>query len=198
VEVLYGTNRIHITGTYLCRHLPDVVPPQRLASVAKVELVWDLRLWGAANGVQGVAEDQPADGGPEGYRAAAAVLQKVFPGLRSLHLAITGPPIGYGKPEKIDLVELLLQPLDNVVRSMSVLQECRVSVPKSIFKELEPRVEAKGSESSLSRFTWSGLCEVRRILLPPPEVDSPGLLGYLVCQGVDNTGGGGVIHCFGT
>ena len=94
VDVLYGTNRIHIQGTYLCRNLTQVILPERLACVTKVQLVWDLRLWGTRRGAKGVAEDQPEDGGVERYRSLAEALPGVLPGLKSLHLELKGWSLG--------------------------------------------------------------------------------------------------------
>jgi len=181
VEVLYGTNRIHIQGTYLCRHLPEVVPSQRLATVAKVELVWVLRLWGAQETIHNLAEDHPPDGGLERYEALAAALPGVFPGLRSLHLAITGAPIGYKKPEEVDLLELLLKPLDEMVRSMATLREFRVSVPQSLYKHFHNHSVYKLGPPS-PHYAWKSWWEAYRILRPPPE-DSSDLSAYVVSSG---------------
>lgn len=39
IEILYGTNCISIASEPLMRHLPDLIPPQRLASVTSIELL---------------------------------------------------------------------------------------------------------------------------------------------------------------
>ncbi|KAK0646739.1 hypothetical protein B0T16DRAFT_414183 [Cercophora newfieldiana] len=196
VEVLYGTNRIHIQGTFLCGHLPEVMLPQRLAAVAKVELVWDLRLWGKRESTQGIAEGHPEDGGVERYQSLASTLPGVFPGLKSLHIALRGWPIDYGKPEGVDLLELLLQPLDDMVRGMVTLQECRISVPHSLYKAFRKGKVFERDEPRPRTYERKSWWEVRRNLRPPLKAGSSGLSAYVITQGQDDAPK--MIACFGS
>ncbi|KAK4448984.1 hypothetical protein QBC34DRAFT_464244 [Podospora aff. communis PSN243] len=175
VDVLYGTNRIHIQGTFLCRHLPEVVLPQRLAAVRMVELVWDLRLWGRRESVHLLAEDQPDDGGVERYNSLAAAIPGAFPGLRSLHISLVGAPLEHGKPEGVDIVEVLLQPLDEMVRRMTTLQECRVTVPDRLWREFTRNMAHRAEGSALRRCAWLGPFDIQRDLLPRPDKGSGAL-----------------------
>ncbi|KAK0623748.1 hypothetical protein B0T14DRAFT_565072 [Immersiella caudata] len=60
------------------------------------------------NAVHYIAEGQPEDGGVEEYNSLAAALLGVLPALRSLQISLVGVPIDHGKPEDVDLIEVLL------------------------------------------------------------------------------------------
>jgi hypothetical protein len=45
IDVLYGTNTMHINGAAIVNQLPKFLVPARLATIRAVELVWSLKPW---------------------------------------------------------------------------------------------------------------------------------------------------------
>jgi hypothetical protein len=156
LDVLYATNKFHFAGTFLCRHLPELLLPSRLAAITRAEMVWDLRLWKPAARPL-LAEDHPPDlPGVEGYRALVAALPEILPNLRFLYVSLTGIPIDAGGGLE-DVPELLLQPLDAMLQSSATLQDFRVGVPSSVFKELALArlgVSDRSPVGGRGLFTW--------------------------------------------
>jgi len=118
VAVLYGTNTFHLRGTYLFRHLSKVLLAERLAAISSVELIWDLRLWGTrCPSTKYLAEVHPPEPGLELYHSLVAAIPRIFPELKSLHIGLLGAPIYHGMPQNTNRCEMLLRPLDDMVRA---------------------------------------------------------------------------------
>ncbi|KAF6823161.1 hypothetical protein CMUS01_10808 [Colletotrichum musicola] len=155
VDVLYSKNRFHVNSSRLSRHLPQVLLPSRLAAITQVELIWeDLQihpwLWGRREG-----EERPLEeiNYMENYRSLASSLPETFPNLRHLYIYLHVPVTSYDDIDYMGMapheacfsrMTLLLRPIDDMVRRMGSLRECRIALPGSLWDLVEHYVKELG------------------------------------------------------
>lgn len=121
VDILYSTNRFHISGVPLFLQLPRLLPAQAVSDIQSVEMCWEL-----GQVAQPPVTDQDISAEPrfEGWRRFLSLLEqlpKSLPHLRYFHITLRGiwfPP----QMAVNDLVRhsepAMLQPIDEMVREL--------------------------------------------------------------------------------
>ncbi|EAS34741.3 uncharacterized protein CIMG_00095 [Coccidioides immitis RS] len=147
VEVLYGTNRIRIEGTYLLRRLPDLLLPQRRAAIRSVQLYWNIHPWLDSPGSR-KREKYPPGSDMEGFISLLNIFPEVLPNIRFLYLSLQGN-LGFpavdrrgtseGDEMTINASEELLQLVDQMVVKLHRLSHCHILLPTSYFRALNFR-----------------------------------------------------------
>lgn len=142
VDILYSTNRFHISSMPLILHLPRLLPARAASDIQSVELCWEL-----GQVAQPPVTDQDISSEPRfhGWRMFLSLLDQLprsLPHLRYLHLTLRGiwfPP----QMAVNDLVRhsepAMLQPIDEMVRELyrtSGWSSPRyiVAIPTNIFR----------------------------------------------------------------
>lgn len=121
LDILYSTNRFHISGLPLIMHIPRLLPAQAVSDIQSVEMCWDLD-----QVAQPPVTDQDISADPRfhGWRMFLSLIDQVpksLPHLRYLHLTLRGiwflPQMAAN-----DLVRhsesAMLQPIDGMVREL--------------------------------------------------------------------------------
>ena len=140
--MLYLTNTVHISSVVLMCHL-SLLLPQRLASIASLELVRDLVVFRPLPNPQREQEK-----GWPAYNTLASMVASAFPCLRKLYISIqTNSFISSPVAGNIESHERkFLGPIDEMVRKLGpYLQDCRIALPHIFHKELMYRAEIVGS-----------------------------------------------------
>ena len=129
IDVLYGTNTLHINKTYLCRSLPDLFPSTILRKIRAVELLWALNPWDKA----GKEDKFPPDPNMVEFEAMLDALPATLPNLKHLYLSLHGdlmPPGASINSQKLtDCTQSLLRLVDAMVSRFDKLEEGRVALP---------------------------------------------------------------------
>ncbi|PGH26746.1 hypothetical protein AJ80_01510 [Polytolypa hystricis UAMH7299] len=143
VEVLYGTNRICISGTYLLHRLPDLMLPQRLATIRSVQLYWNIHPW-VDSPKYGMKKEYQPGSDMEGFVSLLTALPLTLPNLTFLYLSLRGefrfPIQDVGMTlEELDEITLntserLLQLVDPMVIQLRLLSYCQVLLPVFYFR----------------------------------------------------------------
>lgn len=143
IGVLYRTNTIHLSGTALSLHIPQLLLPQRLSDISSLEIVWPLKLHNE-RGSRAISADDYIEPLP-------AILSK-FPNLARLQLALkTDQRVS----DQVDF-QRLLEPLDALVRRFKpTLDQFAVSLPRSMFAQLyEPTRDRRLAELGVQRLPY--------------------------------------------
>ncbi len=169
IEILYSSNTIHIRSIILLRHLPVLLPPQRLASITSLEL----RLKMALSCPLRPQEDQEI--GWPAYEAVVSLLGSAFPALRELDILVEAgslysDPTSFYSQAKEDRI---LAPLDGIVEKLAL--NCQVAFAWCAISEYLPT------------FAWREWCW-RPVTVEQGEEGSGGEIGYWVRHGKDPTG----------
>lgn len=85
IEVLYGTNRLHIEGKFLLCRLLDLLLPQRIAAIKMVQLQWPM-----ADGTTRFRGGHPPLQYIDGFIPLLKLLPRALPSLTSLYLSLQG------------------------------------------------------------------------------------------------------------
>ncbi|OTA87989.1 hypothetical protein M434DRAFT_80712 [Hypoxylon sp. CO27-5] len=147
IHVLYSTNRFHIAIIGVAYSLPELLPPQHVATIREVELScnFDAASHPASHEpfpwyTHGASYDKFWQGGG---LALLGRLPQVFPNLGYMYLSLEDilctrdPPWPIGGREMYDATEEFLQSIDAVIRRMSRLQECRIALPSTLYSTLK-------------------------------------------------------------
>lgn len=141
-DILYSTNRFHISGMNLIQHFPRLLPTQGLSYIHSVEMRWDLGQVAQPPTTDQDISAEPRFGGWRMFLSLLDQLPKALPHLRYLHLTLRGdwfPP----QMAVNDLVRhsepAMLQPIDRMVRELyrtSGLISTRyiVAIPANVFQ----------------------------------------------------------------
>lgn len=121
IDVLYSTNTIHMARNPMMLHLPQLLLPQRLASISSVEMRWFLYPYQSGSGFE------------EFHLLAASLLN--FTNLKSLHVSIEGKlrstELGFPSNEMVN--DVFLKPMETSIRRMPTLQRCQIELPLSLY-----------------------------------------------------------------
>lgn len=197
IDILYSTNRFHISGMPLIQHLPSLLPANALSDIHSVEMCWDL-----GQVAQPPVTDQDISAEPrfDGWRMFLSLLDqlpKSLPRLRYLHLTLRGvwfPPqmavndiVRHSEPA-------MLQPLDNMVRELYRTSDWGtpryiVAIPTNVFRarmSLDSHTPENGPEvlfkpAPKRRLVWRSL--------EPESADQSGLenkSGYWIENALDD------------
>ncbi|KOS20545.1 hypothetical protein ESCO_005294 [Escovopsis weberi] len=171
VDVLYGTNTIHVHGFVLLRQLPDVLTRARLESIVKVELTWHMNPWLDRDG-----SPEPIMEGPssrniptmEAFVATAETLPRILPNIKYLYISLVGGLIPFNvslnSPQTYHTTEELLRVVDRAVRGLEGLAQCRIALPTSCFHMWKFRIPHIWDDT-LRSLDMGGVWRD----LPPPE-----------------------------
>ncbi|KAK4442792.1 hypothetical protein QBC34DRAFT_386897 [Podospora aff. communis PSN243] len=127
IDVLYGTNTFHISSLDLQLSLPQLVPPDHLARITSLELLWKLndinqaRTVKAKNHAMALWQDppRPVDSPLHALRAS---VPETFPHLRRLYVSFQchlDPPFGRSAVDGDIITEvetIFLGPVEDMVR----------------------------------------------------------------------------------
>lgn len=195
IEVLYGTNRFHFSGTTLLKNLSHLMRPEHLTLVKSAEMIWDLgrvaRPPSAFATDQGILDD-PRFGGWYKFTALLQAIPAALPNLRYLHVTIAGTwypsqmaPNDLARRSEEDI----LQPLDEFARVLfsaagRQLEELNVALPSRVFltrlitdRKTTTKYEESREFRDVSDRIWRSL--------RPVDGDS-GDLGYWLREGIDD------------
>jgi hypothetical protein len=127
IEVLYATNTINISQKQVILNIRELILPHRLASIRFLEVTWDLDVRYFDNDSQSWKQDvsrfQP--------RPLFEAIKTAFPGLQKLIVSLHTEHKCYD----IDAAFYTptLEPMDELVRALSELQETYLAFPYSVF-----------------------------------------------------------------
>ncbi|KAK2596061.1 hypothetical protein N8I77_013569 [Diaporthe amygdali] len=141
-DILYSTNRFHISGMPLIEHLPRLLPTKALSDIESVEMEWNL---GMVARPPLTDQDISADERFHGWRMFLSLLNqlpKSLPRLRYLHITLRGTwfPPQMAPNDRIRLSEpAMLQPMDEMMRNLYRESEWStpryiVAIPASVFR----------------------------------------------------------------
>jgi len=185
LDVLYSTNTVHIGSLVLSRHLPLLLPPQRLASITSLELIWDLVLFRPLHSPEAEQEN-----GFPAYNALVRLVASAFPCLRKLYISIqTGSHVADPSADHVESDEQkLLGPIDELVRKIGPqLRDCQIAPPRSLHAALMSRAESAGTRidsGGQAGLSWTRFW--RPVTVEKGE-QSENEIGYWVRQGMDDT-----------
>lgn len=115
----------------MIRHLPQLLPPQRLASITSVEMLWHLRPF------QDAGSHDPSESGLAAFQTLLDSLPSTFPRLRKLYLSLQGDikPTGVPYDKFLDVTESsIMTPIDDLVRRLGPhMKECDIAIPSGLY-----------------------------------------------------------------
>ncbi|KAK4041137.1 hypothetical protein C8A01DRAFT_15106 [Parachaetomium inaequale] len=139
--VLYGTNSFHISSLPLLLNLPRLLPPQHLAAITSLELLWTFTepallndetmnaVWAHAQPEREAAPsstDQQTDQ-PTKFHRLCDLIPTTFPNLRRLYVALQAyipPPSTFPSSDVItDVDRLVLAPVEDMFRRLGPTQD---------------------------------------------------------------------------
>ncbi|KAL2861036.1 uncharacterized protein BJX67DRAFT_386059 [Aspergillus lucknowensis] len=147
MQILFTTNTFHFSGLDLHQHLPRLIPPQRLADIPSLELIWDLT---RPRHIHSRRKDHLLDFLWERYMVTYArrrpsspldspldelcrvVVPETFPRLRHLYISLQdhiAPPLPRIFEDPVAEVEwVILRPIEEMVRALGVGREVHVAI----------------------------------------------------------------------
>ena len=127
VDVLYGTNTLHIRRTYLCRYLSDWLALAIMHAITSVELIWNIHPFGEP--LPGCEYRFPPGAGMSGFQTLLEMLPDTLPNLRYLYLSLDGDLlIRHRQSTFLETTNILLDMVDVMVGRFQGLKECKVSL----------------------------------------------------------------------
>ncbi|KAJ5807724.1 hypothetical protein N7474_008993 [Penicillium riverlandense] len=199
MEILFTTNTFYFSGLELQQNLSRLLPPQRLASISSLVLIWDLKkprqkYYSEKNNLVGVlwervvtASPEPPSGADSTLHELCRIVPETFPNLHHLYISLQShiaPPEPKIFEDPVGEVErVILSPIDEVVRALGPGRDVKIAIQLGGWQAIwrrrlkrNPReVIAKFDEQSGNRL-WKGLGDATG----QPE------LGYWLCAGWDD------------
>ncbi|KAK2746820.1 hypothetical protein FQN57_002862 [Myotisia sp. PD_48] len=151
IEVLYRTNWLCIQGIHLFRQLPDLLLPQRYASITSLRLHWDLYPWPEKPQIR-KNYDLPGSDMNE-FHSMLETLPALVPTLRYLHLSLEGDmqaPVPLRERLKIfqeaSLIaaENMLALIEPMLKKLDQLLSCQIALPSSYYRQLKFKEKGVG------------------------------------------------------
>lgn len=147
ITILYSTNTIHMASSVMIRHLPQLLLPQRLASITSVEMVWNRNPTRYGTDLPNSLEIF----GLPAISSLMEVLEVAMPHLRQLSIVLIDCDITLGVWDRDDTQDdnkpTVSTPIDDMVRRLRPgLEECNICIPYDIFDERK----GKAAEVSLA------------------------------------------------
>ncbi|KAI5457574.1 hypothetical protein BGZ63DRAFT_394992 [Mariannaea sp. PMI_226] len=133
VEVLYGTNTLHLSRPILLRRMTELFLPQRLHSIQFIELIWDV----GQRKSPGVELEVKLSPTRDVITELVRIVPNAFPNLQKAHITllncysiddINEDPNPFARAAEADI----LVPIDNMVRKLPLLRDMYVGLPESV------------------------------------------------------------------
>lgn len=140
LDMIYRGNTFHMEGKWITHHIPQLIPPHRLASITALELETSL--------LQISLPSKSSDKRSRQHRALAAALPSQFPALKTLYIAISTHTSTIAPAERLlDLPEaLVFDPIDAMVREYGLrLKECQITPAGRDWDVFAKNAEERGS-----------------------------------------------------
>ncbi|KXX83064.1 hypothetical protein MMYC01_200467 [Madurella mycetomatis] len=127
MDVLYGTNTIHMASLPLLLHLPRLLSPQALGTITSVELIWNFLkpkslVDKTMESVWAMAAQPPSTSRPAQstlFHDLCRIVPSTLPNLRRLHVALQSYIAPSGTMRSVDAVErVILGPVDDMFRQI--------------------------------------------------------------------------------
>lgn len=142
IDILYRTNTFHISSLPLLLNLARLMPPHRLATVTRVELLWDVfddrrKTLKAIYKQAQEAQASPPSAPPQSqlstkFHELCQMTPRIFPNARNVYVALQSPiePFPWASgPDCIPLVErAILGPVEDMFRAMGPAPEKEFSL----------------------------------------------------------------------
>lgn len=146
IDVLYSTNRIHMSNQFMVLHLPQLILPQRLASITSVELIWNV-----APRKTDVPIPPDSWGLPDLHTLMNMVVSSLT-GLQYLSLILDCDIDPKGRIEQDEQNPTISNPFDDFVRRLRPrLMGCDIAIPSLFFDERKQRSEPTEKVWDVSR-----------------------------------------------
>ncbi|KAL9571783.1 hypothetical protein ACKAV7_004107 [Fusarium commune] len=133
IDILYSANTIIMANEAMITHLPQLLLPQRLASITSLDISWNLKSR-YESGFWSITDDEYSID-EEDLKRIFQILSTQFPQLRRLYLSLEhsrqlGPCWG------LDAWPAISLHLDNLARVMPCLTEHTISLPDTPFDSI--------------------------------------------------------------
>ncbi|KAI5456003.1 hypothetical protein BGZ63DRAFT_98514 [Mariannaea sp. PMI_226] len=188
IEVLYGTNTLHLSRPILLRQMTELFLPQRLHSIQSIELIWNVDQWKSRGTELEVSLSPARDVVAELVR----IVPDAFPNLQKARIGLVGCYYLGGDPNVLARAAEadILLPIDDMVRKLPLLRDMYLGLPNSV---VQLRLEAgyamgiKGDWYLGPRYDFH---RVWRSVAPAvnPSSDNPNSLDDLNATGADTMG----------
>ena len=174
IDLIYHTNTFHIGNLVVFRELPQILPPERLASIKSLELNWDL---------SPTCSDEIDRASLE---VAVATLITSFPSMKKLYITVT--PLDYlGRISSRNEFPVwnVLAPFDEVAGKLGhQLSDFHVAVPCRNFLTLLQQSLPIIDRSKRAEPEWRSPVRFWRQTIEDKELGQALGMGYWVCSGV--------------
>ncbi|KAL6886365.1 hypothetical protein HDV57DRAFT_387809 [Trichoderma longibrachiatum] len=156
IDVLYATNTFHTASKEMILSLPSVLLPQRLASIASVELVWDFAPFPSIH--PEVVKPPLSD--MASFRLFLDAVPATFPAARKLHISLQGRLYptrtvngltswdssgGGGGVDDEDRTDEILRPVDELVTRLGPhVTDFSLGIPSSLYQDQRDKALKNG------------------------------------------------------
>jgi hypothetical protein len=147
IDILYGTNTIHMASTSMILNLPDLLPPKRLASITSVEMIWRLHPFRPEE-----PQDAP-DSGLDAFTQLLDIVPSLFPRLKTLYISLQGDMRLFktGEEAFTMIEQVLLSPVDDMVSKLGPhVRECDIAVTSIIYTPRHKQAVSAGHKIDIS------------------------------------------------
>lgn len=179
---------MHMASSVMISHLPQLLLPQRLASITSVEMIWKKN---PRTYTTDLPNSMETSGLPAIY-TLMNVVESAMPNLRRLSITLDCDLTleAYCDDSHLSQDEnkpTISTPIDDMVRRMGAhLEECHIFIPYHIFEERAQRADKSINLCDADRKSYEGRRFWRE--LPPGDVgnEAPAMnpQGYWVCRGI--------------
>ncbi|KAF4435915.1 hypothetical protein FACUT_6834 [Fusarium acutatum] len=131
IDILYSTNTLILQGSRMINRLPQMLLPQRLATVTSLEVIWPFKT--------NYTPDQEYDDLDQDHLRSVLdlLLPSQFPALRRLYVQFhDGQECFLGISGLEVYEEIILRQLDSFAQRMTHLTECAFALPDYFFRML--------------------------------------------------------------
>ncbi|KAK1249333.1 hypothetical protein MKX07_002849 [Trichoderma sp. CBMAI-0711] len=139
IDVLYATNTFHTASKAMILSLPSILLPQRLASIASVELLWDFAPFPSIH--PEVVKPPLSD--MASFRLFLDAVPATFPAARKLHISLQGRLYptrtvnGLTRwDSSLDRTDEILRPVDELVARLGPhVTDFSLGIPSSLYQQ---------------------------------------------------------------
>ncbi|KAF5591876.1 hypothetical protein FPANT_5548 [Fusarium pseudoanthophilum] len=143
IDVLYSTNTLILQGSRMIIRLPQLLLPQRLATVTSLEVTWPFK-------TNYTADQDYDDLDQDHFRSVLdLLLPSQFPALRRLYIEFhDGQECFLGIHGLEVYKEIILRELDSFAQRMTHLTECAFALPDYFFRSLHYKAKEEPVEGT--------------------------------------------------
>lgn len=151
IDVLYSTNTIHTASRELIIGLQSFLLPQRLSSIASVELLWDIDPSQWLHGGNPLRREQDLSD----FQYLLASIPSTFSNVRHLHISLQGCTVTTLDPtdvnrysNQVDTVDDdIMKPIDGMVQLLGTrVTNVSVAIPSSLYRAQRDRALEVGEK----------------------------------------------------